>query len=276
MRPDLVTRARRAYLAIALMSAAGLCAPARTQADLDPAPADLDATEIAKTAQATLRSDRTFVQATMTIVSPRLSEAREVAFRSWDDALGKRSLVRILAPPKDAEMAFVKLNTNLWIYIPRIRTVRVPPSMMLERWMGSDFTNDDLVRQSSEIGDYDHHLLGIDRSPEGGESKEAYVVEYVPHDEAAVVWNRIVGWIDKVSYAPIRREYYGENGTMLRVLRYSDIRVTQGRSFPYRWTMTPVDKPGQETTVLIDEIRFDEPIDEAIFTTNTNTLRGRQ
>ena len=96
----------------------------------------------------------------MTIVSPRLPAPRRVVFRVWDDRPGKRSFIRILEPSKDKGMGFLKLHPNLWNYIPRVeRTVRIPPSMMLQPWMGSDFTNDDLVKQSSAVDDYTHRVL---------------------------------------------------------------------------------------------------------------------
>ena len=175
--------------------------------DLEPAPADVDPRAIARLAEDSLRSDRTYMEAEMTIRSPRLTQPRVVAFRSWDDRVQKRSFIRILKPPKDAGAAFLKLHPNLWSYVPRVeRTLRIPPSMMLQPWMGSDLTNDDLVNESSDTDDYDHRMLGIDPNAgrlaadaEAGGAEailRAYVVEYTPHEEAPVVWGKIVAWIE--------------------------------------------------------------------------------
>ena len=121
---------------------------------LDPAPADVDAGELARTAEYNMRSERTYMVAKMTVISPRLSRPRVVAFHSWEDSPGKKSLIRIDKPAKDKGTGFLKLHPNLWMFVPRVeRTVRVPPSMMLQSWMGSDFSNDDLVRESSAIDD---------------------------------------------------------------------------------------------------------------------------
>jgi outer membrane lipoprotein-sorting protein len=235
---------------------------------LSPAPAGIDGREVARRAEDVLRGDTAYLEAKMTIVSPRLLAPRTVAFRVWDDRPNKRSFIRILAPPKDAGTGFLKLHPNLWMYIPRVeRTMRIPPSMMLQSWMGSDFTNDDLVRESSQLDDYDHHLLGIDAHPEGAPGLRAYVVDYVPHEDAPVVWGRIVNWIETEHYTPLRSDYYDEKGQRLRTMRFDDIREVQGRHFPYRWAMTPLDKQGYETTIAIDTIRFNEHFDEAIFTT---------
>ncbi|NNL67855.1 MAG: outer membrane lipoprotein-sorting protein [Myxococcales bacterium] len=192
-----------------------------------------------------------------------------VEFRSWDDRGGDRSFIRILAPAKDRGTGFLKLHPNLWTYIPRVeRTMRIPPSMMLQSWMGSDFTNDDLVRESSQLDDYDHVLL---RTEEAFESLDgparAYVVEYRPHEDAPVVWGRIVTWIEAEHFSPLRQEFYDEDGEKLRRMDFGAIRETGGRHVPHLWVMRPLDKEGHETRIRIEEIRFDVEHDEVIFTT---------
>jgi len=246
-------------------------------ADLDPgalekAPPNIDAKELARKAENNMRSDRTYFRGKMTVVSPRLSRPRVVAFHSWEDSKGKKSLIRIDAPVKDKGTGFLKLHPNLWMYIPRVeRTVRIPPSMMLQSWMGSDFSNDDLVRDSSELEDYDHFLLGIDpgkdKTSEDAVGRRAYVVEYRPKEEAAVVWGRILAWLDIESGAPLRQDFYDEEGEKLRVMRFSDFRHVGKRYVPHHWNMTPLDKPGHSTTIEVDEIEFDPEFSSSIFTT---------
>jgi outer membrane lipoprotein-sorting protein len=136
---------------------------------------------------------------------------------------------------------------------------------MLQSWMGSDFTNDDLVRESSQLDDYDHVLLGIDPHPDSPESERAYVIEYRPHEDAPVVWGKIVTWVDVARYAPLRQDFYDEAGEKLRVMRFSEIREVQGRPYPHRWSLVPLDKEGHETLIEIEEIRFDQEFDERIF-----------
>ena len=235
--------------------------------ELEPAPEGVSADDIAVCADNVLRSDRTFMEASMTIESPRLARPRTVRFRSWDDRAGRRALVRIDAPPKDAGTGFLKLHPNLWMYVPRVeRTLRIPPSMMLQPWMGSDFNNDDLVNESSEIEDYDHHLLGIEPATNGTDGLRAFVVEYLPHDDAPVVWGRIVGWIATERCVPLREEFFDEQGVKLRVMRFDDVRRVEGRPVPHLWEMTPLDKPGHRTTIRIHRISFDAAFDDDIFT----------
>jgi outer membrane lipoprotein-sorting protein len=215
-----------------------------------------------------MRSDRTFFKGEMTVVSPRLTRPRVVAFHSWEDSQEKKSLIRIDSPSKDKGTGFLKLHPNLWMYIPRVeRTVRVPPSMMLQSWMGSDFSNDDLVRESSEVDDYDHRLLGIDTGQGPAVDRRSYVVEYRPHEGAPVVWGSIVAWLDIESGAPLRQDFFDEEGERLRVMRFGDFRQIEDRFVPHHWEMTPLDKPGHKTTIKIEKIEFDLEIQSGIFTT---------
>jgi len=230
-----------------------------------------DAREIARRAEDVLRGTSAYTEGEMTIVSRRLPVPRVVRFRSWDDRGGKRSFIRILAPAKDRGTGFLKLHPNLWTYVPRVeRTMRIPPSMMLQSWMGSDFTNDDLVRESSQLDDYDHRLLAVEeafRGLGGSGPSRAFVLEYRPHEDAPVVWGRIVAWIEARHATPLRQEFYDEAGVQLRRMDFGEVRETGGRHVPHLWVMTPLDKPGHETRIQIDEIRFDEAFDDAIFTT---------
>jgi outer membrane lipoprotein-sorting protein len=254
---------------LALIGLAWLLAGATVRgADLEPPPEGQDARAIALRAEDALRGERTTLEAKMIVKSSRFSRLREVRFRSLDDRPGKRSFIRILAPAKDEGTGFLKLHPNLWMYVPRVeRTMRIPPSMMLQPWMGSDFTNDDLVNQSSEIDDYDHRLLGVDPKPDGIADLRAYVVEYVPREDTPIVWGKIIAWIEMEHGTPLRQEFYGEDGELLRVMHFGGIREVQGRRFPHVWTVRPVEKKGHETRIEVEEIRFDADFDESVFTT---------
>jgi len=252
-----------------------LCAPAPALAgDLLPAPPGLSARAIASRVEDIFRGKTSYVEATMIVRSPRLSQPRRVRLRMWDDRPHRRSFIRILAPPKDKGMGFLKLHPNLWNYIPRVeRTVRIPPSMMLQSWMGSDFSNDDLVRDSSQLDDYDHTLLGLDPGLSGAEGAPSIVLEYRPHEDAPVVWGRIVTWVDARHFAPLRQDFYDEDGVRLRTMRFSEIHEVQDRPYPHRWSIKPLDKQGHETIIEISKVRFDQHFDDSIFT-KRHLIRG--
>ena len=245
------------------------------RAELEAAPPGVSVEDIVRRAEDALRGDRSYCKCEMTVSSPRLAKPRTVAFESWSDGPGKRSFIRIQSPAKDAGTGFLKLHPNLWMYVPRVeRTIRVPPSMMLQSWMGSDFTNDDLVRESSEVDDYTHVLLGVDPGSDKSGGRRSYVVEYQPHETAPVVWGRIVAWIDAELSAPLFQEFFDEDGVKIRQMRFSDVREVDGRNLPHRWVLTPLDKPGHETIVVVQKMRYDLAIEDSVFTTR-NLKRGR-
>ncbi len=255
----------KALVGIAGIALAFVTSPAA--GELLPPPPGVDAKAIARRAEDSLRSQRTTLDAAMTVVSPRLSAPRVVRFQSWEERDTRRSMVRILSPAKDAGTGFLKLHPNLWMFIPRVeRTMRIPPSMMLQSWMGSDMTNDDLVKESSALDDYSHRLLGIDPAPEDNPDLRAYVVEYIPNEEAPVVWGKIVAWIEQEHGTPLRQDFYDEDGELLRQMLFSDIRSVGERRVPHVWTVVPLNKAGHSTTIEIQGIVFDAEIDPSIFT----------
>ncbi len=244
----------RAVLLVALL----LAGPARA-GEL------LDADALVRRSEEVMRGKTSEIRAAMTIVRPRWT--RSVRFRSWDDRARDRSFTRILDPAKDRGSGFLKVETTLWTYLPSVeRTTRLPPSMLLQPWMGSDFTNDDLVRESSLVDDYRARLLG-EREIDG---KAALGVELLPKEEAPVVWAKLELWLEKERLAPLASSYYDEpepgRFEEVRRMRYSDVRDVQGRPVPHHWAMESLDKPGHVTRVALEEIRFDQPMPDEIFT----------
>ena len=201
----------------------------------------------------------------MVITTPRWT--REVKFHSWDDRLGDRSFIRILEPSKDRGMGFLRLEETFWTYLPRVeRTMRIPPSMMLQPWMGSDFTNDDLPRESSLMDDYVPNAIG-EKLIDG---VVALGVSLIPREEAPVVWARQELWLEKERLAPLLYLYYDEpepgRFELLRRMTYSDVREVQGRPMPHSWEIVPIDKPGQSTRMTIEFVKLDQEFEEGIFT----------
>ena len=224
-----------------------------------------DAAEIVHRAEDALRGNTAEMKLRMTITTPRWT--RELVVRSWDDRAHDRSFTRVLEPPKDKGTAFLREKDAFWTWLPRVeRAMRIPPSMMLQSWMGSDFTNDDLARESSLEKDYTGRLVG----EETLEGVTAYRLELLPRPEAPVVFAKLELWIEKARYAPLLYVYYDEpekgHFTELRRLRFSDVRDVQGRPLPHVWEMTPLDKPGHSTKVTLEEAVLDQKLDDRIFT----------
>ncbi|HSQ29656.1 MAG TPA: outer membrane lipoprotein-sorting protein [Gemmatimonadaceae bacterium] len=197
---------------------------------------------------------------TMSVATPRWTRTLELT--AWIER-PRRSFIRILAPPKEAGIGSLRIGAEMWNYLPTVeRTIKIPPSMMLQPWMGSDFTNDDLVKESSLLNDYTHRTTGTDTAA----GAPVYVVQSTPKPDAAVVWGKIVTHVRRADFLPVREEYYDERGTLVRVMTFSDIKMLGGRLVPTRWEMRPTAKPGNVTTVVMSRATFDAPISSDIFT----------
>jgi outer membrane lipoprotein-sorting protein len=200
-------------------------------------------------------------QGTMTMTVIRPDWTRTITMKSWSK--GKDySLVLITAPAKDKGQVFLKIKTEMWNWVPSIdKTIKIPPSMMLQSWMGSDFTNDDLVKQSSIVVDYTHKLLGKEKVRD----MECYKIEMIPLPEAAVVWGRVIMWITVNGFDQWMTEYYDEDNKLVNVGNSYDIKHMGDRDIPTRIELEPKNKQGQKTVMKIDEMKFNTGIDESFF-----------
>jgi len=223
-----------------------------------------EAREVIVRLQKLLRSDTNIARYTMTVKTPDWT--RSITMDSWDDRPGKQFFIRVLAPKKDRGVSYLKQGNNLWMYMPKLeRDIRIPPSMMLSSWMGSDFTNDDLVKSSSVIDDYTHKLINRDG--------KLLTIESIPKEDAPVVWGKLVHVVHSDGI-PISEVFYDEDGEKVRTLEFSDVREVAGRTIPTSWVMLPADEPGKSTELRIDSIEFDPPIADTVFT-RANLKRSR-
>ncbi len=196
----------------------------------------------------------------MTITKPRWQ--RTLALHAWMERPG-RSFIRILAPAKEKGIGSLRIGAEMWNYLPNVeRTIKIPPSMMLQPWMGSDFTNDDLVKSSNIVEDYSSKILGEEAFADG----RAYVLELIPKPDAAVVWGRILYWVRKSDVMPLKEEFYDERGALVRTMSFSEVGPMGGRTIPTRWEIRPADKPANSTTIVVKSAVYDRSIDGEIFT----------
>ncbi|NBC67186.1 MAG: outer membrane lipoprotein-sorting protein [Bacteroidetes bacterium] len=198
-------------------------------------------------------------QITMKIVRPNWD--RSVSMKSW--SLGEDySLILITAPARDEGTSFLMRNNEIWNWLPDVnRTIKMPPSMMSQSWMGSDFSNNDLVRESSVITDYTYTLL----EDETVDGYDCYKIEMIPKPDAPIVWARVVSFISKDEYLNLRVEYYDEDDEMVRVMTGSEVEQLGGRLLPTRMEMIPVEDEGNRTIITYQDIEFDIDISERFF-----------
>jgi outer membrane lipoprotein-sorting protein len=204
----------------------------------------------------------------MTINTSRYS--RSMTMKSWSKG-DEYSLVSISEPVKDKGVATLKVESNIWNYLPKInRVTKVPSSMMSGSWMGSHFTNDDLVRESSFEDDYDS---SISFSGERN-GKEIYELSSIPKESAAVVWGKVIMEIDQGTLAPVSALYYDESGTLIRTIRFDQVEKVGERHIPMKMTLLPEDKPDEKTEVVYSDFKFDIDVKEDFF--SLQNLRKRR
>ncbi len=204
----------------------------------------------------------------------------EVVTENWERSMSMEvwslgteySLIRITAPKKEAGTATLKAGDEIWNYLPRVdRTIKIPASMMMGAWMGSHFTNDDLVKESRLIEDYDI-AISHDGDRDG---VTVWELTLIPKPEAAVVWGRIEYQVRQDDMMPTWARYYDEDGNLIRTMTFSDYRVLGGRLVPAVMDVRPEDKPGERTTVRYGELEFDVGIDESFFSLRALRSAGR-
>lgn len=224
---------------------------------------DLTALDIIKKVEQLMRGDSAHCVMEMTIVNPRWK--RTLRMESWEKGRQK-FLVRILSPKKEEGVGSLKMGYQMWNYLPRVeRVIKIPPSMMMSSWMGSDFTNDDLVKESSIIEDYTHTLLGIVDL----DGERVYKIDAIPKPDAPVVWGKITFFVRVEGFIPLRQEYYSESGELVRYMALGDVKEMGGRMLPAYQEMVPLDKKGKKTVIRLIDIEFDIPLNEDIFTLRT-------
>ena len=219
----------------------------------------MTALEIIEKADKMYRGLTSYSELTMKIVKPDWS--REISMKCWTKG-SDYSLILLTAPARDNGTAFLMRDEEVWNWIPSIeRVIKIPPSMMMQSWMGSDFTNDDLVKESSIVKDYTHELIG-DSVIAG---RECFKIALYPKEEAAVVWGKLMVWITKSDYLQLRIEYYDEDGELVNILTSTEIKTMSGRPFPTFWEMKPVDKSVNATYMMYHKLEFDNPIKDSFF-----------
>jgi outer membrane lipoprotein-sorting protein len=225
-----------------------------------PAPAEApDATELVRRADHHLRGDTSYAEYTMKVERPDWS--REITMKSWTKGTSQ-ALILITAPARDEGTAFLKRGNEVWNWVPAVeRVIKIPPSMMSQSWMGSDFTNDDLVKESSIVDDYTHTVEG-DTTLVG---RPCWRIRMIPKPDAAVVWGKVLIWISKEDDLELRQEDYDEDGALINVLEMSDVRMMGGRLLPAVLVMSPHEDPGKRTVLTYRDVRFDEPLADSFF-----------
>ena len=221
---------------------------------------DLSPKEIIRKADEKFNGEKTSTSImAMTIVRPTWE--RTIEFKNWTS--GKEyALTLITAPARDKGQTFLKRQNEMWNWNPTIsRLIKLPPSMMSQGWMGSDYTNDDILKESSVLNDYTHELVGEEEMA----GRLCYKIKLVAREDAAVIWGHQIRWIDKKDFLFLKSELYDEDGYLVRTETGSEIKRMDDRLIPTRIELVPAEEEGQMTIIEMKEMKFNEAIQESFF-----------
>ena len=204
----------------------------------------------------------------MKIVRPKWT--REIAMKVWGKGIDY-SLVLIIEPARDEGTGTLKRKKELWSWQPSIdRIIKMPPSMMMQSWMGSDFTNDDLVNQSSMVVDYSHEFMGDTTIG----SHDCWKIGMYPKEDAAVVWGKLEAYVSKKDHFQLILKYYDEDEFLINTMTLSDIREMGGRVIPTKMVMIPAENSDQKTVIIYRDFEYDIDLQESFFSVqNLKTIR---
>lgn len=229
----------------------------------------LNATEIVRKADEKFNGEMSgYSVMSMTIVRPTWE--RTVEFKSWsyeDDY----ALTLITSPAREKGQTFLKRGTEMWSWNPAInRLVKLPPSMMSQGWMGSDYTNDDILRESSVVNDYTHSLEG----DEVIDGLLCHKIKLMAKEDAEVLWGYQVWWVDKRELIILKAELYDEDGYLVRTERGMELKTMDGRLIPTVIELVPAEQAGHKTVLNILEVKFNVKLEESFFSQqNMKTIR---
>lgn len=218
----------------------------------------LDVDQIIKDVDEMYRSQSSYAEMEMEIVTPNWT--RTLRMNVWTEEMEK-TFIRILSPAKEEGVGTLRIGNEMWNYLPKVnKVVKVPPSMMMSSWMGSDFTNDDLVKEFSLFEDYDYKHTYPDSMPDS-----LVFIECIPREDLPVVWGKIIVAVRAGDHIPVREEYFDEDGEIMRILYFSDVETFDDRTVPSVMKMVPQDEEGNRTVIRYLTLKFNIEVDEDIF-----------
>ncbi len=219
------------------------------------------ALEIIKKSDEKLKGKSSFAKLSMKI--NRADWNREIKMKAWSKG-DEESLILITSPIREKGISFLKKGNEMWNWQPTIeRIVKMPPSMMMQSWMGSDFTNDDLAKQSSIVTDYSHKLLGEEEI----DGRLCHIIELIPKEDAPVVWGKIKIWVSKEELLQLKVKFFDEDGYLVNTLYGKKVKNLGGKILPSVLKVVPEENPENSTVVTYEDLQFGVKFDKNFFTT---------
>ncbi len=217
--------------------------------------------QIIEKADSKMRGLSSYSEMSITTVRPKWEKT--MTMKNWSKG-DEYAVSLVTSPAKEKGSVFLKRSNEVWNYIPSLeRTIKLPPSMMMQSWMGTDLTNDDLIKQSSTVTDYTHKIIG----QETIEGLTCWKLELIPTEEATVVWGKLNVWIDQTDFMQLKIEFYDEDEELINLMTGSNIKSFSGKKLPSILEFIPLENQGNKTIIEYQVWEFDVEIPSNYFTT---------
>lgn len=228
----------------------------------------VDVNELIREIDRLYRAETSYTEIEMEIVTPHWQ--RTIAMLGWSEGMDK-TFLRLTAPQREKGMATLRIDNKMWNFLPKTNKVmKIPPSMMMGSWMGSDFTNDDIVKETSLFEDYSYESI----TPDSVADDNLVYINCIPREGLPVVWGNIVIALRKSDHLPVWDKYYDEKGDLKRIMTYSEIKDLGGRMIPTVLTIVPQTKVGHRTVIRYLNAEFNIELDDDVF--SLRNLRSRE
>lgn len=219
------------------------------------------ADEIIQKAEDRMKGTSSYAEMTITTIRPKWQ--REMKIKSWTKG-DDYSATLVMSPAKDKGTVFLKRKSEIWNYIPSIeRTIKMPPSMMSQSWMGTDMTNDDLVKESSMKRDYTKKIIGTEII----ENLECYNIQLTPKENVNSIWGKVMIWISKKDFLQLQVKYYDEDNELINTVLGKNVKMMGGLMIPTVMEIIPADKKGHKTRMTYTALQLNLEIKDEVFTT---------
>ncbi|UCG53413.1 MAG: outer membrane lipoprotein-sorting protein [Candidatus Latescibacterota bacterium] len=219
---------------------------------------DTDIQQIIRKIDEMYRSESSYSEFEMHVVTPHWE--RTMVMEAWTVGMDK-TFVRITSPRKEKGMTTLRIGNEMWNYLPKTnKIIKIPPSMMMSSWMGSDFTNDDVVREFSLYEDYSYSETSV-----AAPDTSLIYIDCVPREDLAVVWKNVVIAVTRSDYLPVWQKYYDEKGALMRTMYFREIKTFDDRTIPAVMELVPENKEGHKTEIRYTVLELDIDVGEDVF-----------
>ena len=220
---------------------------------------ELDATRLVREAIDHWRGLSSYTELTMVIHRPDWE--RSMTMRAWTKGQDQ-TLVRVVEPKKDRGNGTLTDENSMWTFSPKVnRVIKIPSSMMGQRWMGSDFSNKDIARADDIVDQYDHTILQVEEN----DGVTVYDVQSIPHEDAAVVWGREVLRI-RDDYVVVEHAFYDQDDELVKKLVSLEIGEMGGRTIAKRQRMIKIEEPDEWTEISVNDVVYEIELKDSLFT----------